>query len=289
MSKYALFTGCTARTNAPELLKSVNVVAKKLDIELVTLDEATCCGAMHLQDYDEFMGLVINARNIAYAEKLGLHLMTICNTCQLVLSEVNAKLKSDERLREKVNKKLAEVGLEFKGSIEVCHFLSVIIHDIGTTKLEELAVKPFTNFNIAPFYGCHGTRPNQLSMKCECNPPFSARVMEDIIHAIGGNSVSYQSKHSCCGFHVDLQAPKTATRLTGNILTDAIDNNADMIVTPCPLCQLNLDVMQKKASKEVGREIEIPALHFVQVLGLALGLEPLELGFNHNITPVKFI
>ncbi|MEY4503768.1 MAG: hypothetical protein RL154_60 [Pseudomonadota bacterium] len=283
MNKYALFTGCTARTTAPELLKSTMAVADALGIELVLLNEASCCGATHLQDYNEFMALVINARNIVYAEKLGVDMLTICNTCQLVLSQVNEKLKKDEVLKAKVNAKLAEVGLEFKGTINVRHFLNVLIEDYGVENLSSKVTKSFTGFNIAPFYGCHNIGQNgvQDNLKQES--------LELIIEAIGANSVDYVGKNRCCGFHADLQAPKTAYALTGNILADAVDQNADIVVTPCPLCHYNMDALQKNAAKAVGREFSIPTLHLPQMIGLALGLEPALLGFNHNITPVKFL
>ena len=117
--KYALYTGCTARESTPELLKSTMAIADKLGIELVLLDEASCCGASHLQDFDDMLSLVLNARNICYAEKLGLTMVTICNTCQLNTSLTKERLDSDPELKAKVNAKLAEVGLEYKGTSEV--------------------------------------------------------------------------------------------------------------------------------------------------------------------------
>jgi succinate dehydrogenase / fumarate reductase cytochrome b subunit len=112
--------------------------------------------------------------------------------------------------------------------------------------------------------------------------------LDKLIEICGGESVEYDKKNSCCGFHVDLQAPNTANQLTGNILTSAVDANADFMVTPCPLCHLNLDVKQKKASNSVGRdEVYIPVLHLPQILGLALGIEPQELGLDHHV--VKWV
>ncbi len=140
--KYALYTGCTARESTPELLSSTMAVAKKLGIELVLLDEASCCGASHLQDFDEFLSLVLNARNICYAEKRGLDMVTICNTCQLNTAMTKERLDSDPKLRAKVNEKLAEVGLEYKGTSRVRHFQYVLIEDYGLDKLREKVVTP---------------------------------------------------------------------------------------------------------------------------------------------------
>jgi heterodisulfide reductase subunit B len=185
----------------------------------------------------------------------------------------------------KVNKDLAEVGLEYQGNVEVKHFLYALIEDYGLDNLKQKIVKPLKNFNIAPFYGCHNIRPSSLHKTGD--NPYVPTSLDDLIKACGGTSVDYQEKNSCCGFHVDLQAPKTANKLTGKALAGAVDANADFMVTPCPLCHLNLDVNQRKAGKAIGREFEIPVLHLPQVVGLALGIEPEELGLNHHI--VKFI
>lgn len=287
--KYALYTGCTAKNSTPELLKSTNAIANKLDIELIELKEASCCGASHLQDFDEFLSLVLNARNICYAEKLGLDLVTICNTCNLNLLMADQALKADSDLRRRVNEKLAEVGLEYKGTSRVRHLLYVLIEDFGMEKLEDMVQKPLSEFNIAPFYGCHNIRPSALQDKSNGSEnPYKPTSLEKVISAVGGKAVDYSSKNRCCGFHADLQAPKAAIQMTANALVDAVDNNADMIVTPCPLCHLNMDIKQKQAGKAIGRDVHIPVLHLPQLIGLALGLTPDELGLKHNIVAPAF-
>jgi len=288
--KYALYTGCTAKESTPELLKSTMAVAEALDIELIVLDEASCCGASHLQDFDDFLSLTLNARNICYAEKLGLTLVTICNTCQLNTSMTKERLDNDEKLKTKVNQKLNEVGLEYKGTSDVKHFLYALIDDIGVEEIAKKVKRPLANLNIAPFYGCHNIRPSELQQKNNGGEnPYVPDSLERLIDAIGGKSIDYSHKNKCCGFHVELQAPKTANRLSGNAMLDAMDNNADVVVTPCPLCHLRLDVQQHNISKEVGRDIDMPVLHLPQMLGLALGIAPEKLGLEHNVTDINFL
>ena len=306
--KYALYTGCTARESTPELLSSTMAVAKKLGIELVLLDEASCCGASHLQDFDEFLSLVLNARNICYAEKLGLPMVTICNTCQLNTVMTKERLDNDPKMKEKVNKKLAEVGLEYKGTTSVRHFLYALIDDYGLENISSKVVTPLSHLNIAPFYGCHNIRPSHTHYKHNIPPkivaeygveaieekelmskythenPYNPTSLDRLIEALEGNSVDYESKNKCCGFHVDLQAPKTSNALSGGALIDAIDNNADVMVTPCPLCQLNMDLKQDSAGKQLGREIELPVLHLPQMIALALGCTEEEIGLKYNVT-----
>lgn len=288
--KYALYTGCTARESTPELLKSTLAIADKLGIELVLLDEATCCGASHLQDYDDFLSLVLNARNICYAEKLGLNMVTICNTCQLNTAMTKHRLDTNPELKAKVNAKLAEVGLEYKGTSEVTHFLYALIQDFGLEKLAQKVQVPLSQFNIAPFYGCHNIRPSELqNLSNGGENPYRPTSLDDLIIACGGVNVDYEQKNKCCGFHAELQAPHTAAVLTGNAIAGAMDANADWMVTPCPLCHLKLDVQHHNASKAIGRDVKLPVLHMPQMVGLALGCTPAELGLNHHVTKVDFV
>lgn len=288
--KYALYTGCTARESTPELLKSTMAIADKLGIELVLLDEATCCGASHLQDYDDFLSLVLNARNICYAEKLGLTMVTICNTCQLNTSLTKHRLDTNPELKARVNEKLAEVGLEYKGTSEVTHFLYALVQDYGLENLSKQVQVPLSQFNIAPFYGCHNIRPSELqNLSNGGENPYNPTSLDELIIACGGVSVDYEEKNKCCGFHAELQAPKTAAILTGNAIAGAMDANADWMVTPCPLCHLKLDVQHHNASKAIGRDVQLPVLHMPQMVGLALGCTPSELGLNHHVTKVNFV
>jgi succinate dehydrogenase / fumarate reductase, cytochrome b subunit len=288
--KYALYTGCTARESTPELLKSTMAIADKLGIELVLLDEASCCGASHLQDYDDFLSLVLNARNICYAEKLGLTMVTICNTCQLNTAMTKHRLDTNPELKAKVNAKLSEVGLEYKGTSEVTHFLYALIQDFGLKNLAAKVEVPLSQFNIAPFYGCHNIRPSELqNLSNGGENPYTPTSLDDLIIACGGVNVQYEEKNKCCGFHAELQSPRTAAILTGNAIAGAMDANADWMVTPCPLCHLKLDVQHHSASKALGRDVKLPVLHMPQMVGLALGCTPAELGLNHHVTKVDFV
>lgn len=282
--RYALYAGCTAKQSTPELWKSTMAVADKLGIELVDLKEVTCCGASHLRDFDAFLSMVLNARNICYAEMKNLDMVTICNTCQNNIAFVKAKLDEDAQLRLEVNEHLAEIGLKYKGTSSVRHFMYALIEDYGLDHLAKKVVKPLKNINIAPFYGCHNIRPFHIQSGFNMGEnPFYPRGLDNLILALQGKPVEYAYKNRCCGFHVDLQAPKTANKLTGLALTDAVDNGADLMVTPCPLCQLNMDVKQKSASKAVSREIKLPVLHLSQLIGLAIGINPKDLGLEHNL------
>ncbi|MBN2895788.1 MAG: CoB--CoM heterodisulfide reductase iron-sulfur subunit B family protein [Campylobacterales bacterium] len=288
--EYALFTGCTAKESTPEQLMSTYAVANKLGIKIVELVEASCCGASHLQDYDDFLSLVLNARNIAYAEKRGMTMITICNTCQINTAMTKHRLDHDAALKARVNEKLAEVGLEYKGTSEIKHFLYALIDDFGLDQIQSMVSVPLSQFNIAPFYGCHNIRPSELQHESNGGEnPYNPRSLDDLIAALGGKSVDYEEKNKCCGFHAELQAPHTAAMLTGKALMGAMDQNADWMVTPCPLCHLKLDTQYAHASKAVGRDVKMPVLHMQQMVGLALGCSKEELGLKHHVSEVNFI
>ncbi len=292
MSKlqYALYTGCTARESTPELLKSTMAIAEALDIELVLLDEASCCGASHLQDFDDQLSLTLNARNIVYAEKLGLTMVTICNTCQLNTAMTKERLDADSDLKKTINSKLKEVGLEYQGTSEVKHFLYALVDDLGLEEISKKVTKPLTDMQIGAFYGCHNIRPAHMQNKSNGGESsYAPTSLDRLIVALGAKNVEYEHKNKCCGFHVELQAPQTANLLSGTAMLDAIDNGAEAIVTPCPLCHLRMDTQQAHISKAVGRDVSIPILHLPQMVGLALGIEPSKLGIEHHVTDVTFV
>jgi len=281
---YALFTGCTAKQSTPELLSSTLAVAEKLGIKITILEEASCCGASHLQDFDEFLAHVLNARNICYAEKLGLTMITICNTCQLNSAMTKHALDKDPVLKSKVNEKLAEVGLEYKGTSEIKHFLYAIIDEYGLENVKDKVTVPLSHLNIAPFYGCHNIRPSELHEEANGHEnPYNPNSLDRLIIALEGHPVNYESKNKCCGFHVELQANHTSEVLAGNALLDAMDNNADMMVTPCPLCHLKMDTYQDSISKTMGRDVELPVLHMPQMVALALGCTEKEIGLKFHV------
>jgi succinate dehydrogenase / fumarate reductase cytochrome b subunit len=211
-------------------------------------------------------------------------MVTICNTCQLNTALTKDRLDNDESLKAKINEKLAEVELEYKGTSEVKHFLYALQDEYGYDKIAKLVTNPMTDINIASFYGCHNIRPSHLQNKTNGGEnPYKPVSLDNLVTALGGNAVDYESKNKCCGFHVELQNPTTANRLSAIAMTDAIDQNADVIVTPCPLCHLRMDVQQHGISNEAGREVSIPVLHLPQMVGIALGIEPKELGLHHNV------
>ncbi len=279
--RYAFYTGCSAKGVAPELYNSTKLVAEKLGMELIELEAATCCGAGAVQERDEFLALTINARNIALAEELGLDLLTICNTCTVMLRETKFKLDNDPELKDAVNEVLREAGLEYKGTSEITHFLWEVIDGVGLDRIREMVVKPLSEFKIAPFYGCHIIRPPYL---IGYEDPDNPKSIEMLIEALGGKPTDHEARLACCGFHSFWSAEENVTlKLTALDAEAAKEEKADFMVTPCPLCHTQLDAMQPEAESKIGVKIGMPVLHLPQMIGLALGISPKELGLDKHV------
>ncbi len=284
MAKFAFYPGCAAKGASKELYESTVAVAEKLGIELVELPQFSCCGAGVLEEIKEAVDLAVNARNIAYAEREGLDIVTVCSTCLLVLKRTKYLLDNDEDLRKEVNEILSEAGLEYRGTVDVKHFHWVLLEEFGEEGLKEKVVNPLTGFKVYPYYGCHTVRPESvLGFESSENP----QSLEKIIKALGAEPVSGERRLECCGFHAFWPAPRMSMKLTGLNLLDAKKSGANCLTTPCPLCHMNLDANQSRALKEVGESFKIPVLHLPQLVGLALGIEPKKLGLHRNIVPVN--
>ena len=284
MGRYAFYPGCAAKGASKELYESTVAVAEKLGIELVELPQFSCCGAGVLEEIKEAVDLAVNARNIAYAEREGLDIVTVCSTCLLVLKRTKYLLDNDEDLRKEVNEILSEAGLEYRGTVDVKHFHWVLLEEFGEEGLKEKVVKPLTGFKVYPYYGCHTVRPESiLGFESSENP----QSLEKIIKALGAEPVSGERRLECCGFHAFWPAPRMSMKLTGLNLLDAKKSGANCLTTPCPLCHMNLDANQSRALKEVGESFKMPVLHLPQLVGLALGIEPKKLGLHRNIVPVN--
>ena len=283
MPKYAFFPGCVSRGGCPELYPAAMQVCRRLGIELEEMVGASCTGAGVLQEKNQFLGDVLNARTFAMAEWMGLPIMTICSTCQGVMSQANKRLTDDPEYLAKVNAELAEEYLEYKGTTVVKHLLWIVIEDIGVETLKTYIRNPLTHLKVAPFYGCYILRPsNALGFK---DYPGRETSLEELIEAIGGEVVNFSGKSRCCGFPILTINEANSVAMVGKHTSEAADMGADAMVTPCPLCHLNLDGYQPKAMAQSQRKTNLPILHLPQLMGLAMGLDPDELGLQKHIIP----
>jgi succinate dehydrogenase / fumarate reductase cytochrome b subunit len=281
--KVAYWPGCVSRGFTPELHGSMAQVAPLLDIELVELDRASCCGAGVIAEHNQELADTLNARTFALAQQTGQPMMmNICSTCQGSQTECQERLDANAEYRAIINENLAGEGLQYeKGDVVNKNLLWLLVEDIGLDEVRSRVKRPLTDLKVGPFYGCYIVRPvDRLGIDSE--KPRDA-YLGMLIEALGGTVIDYAGTHKCCGFPIITMNKEASLKQAGRHLGDAADADADCLVTPCPLCHLNLDLQQPLAERVTGRELNMPVLHLPQLLGLALGVDVKDLGLGRHV------
>ena len=286
--RYAFWPGCVSKGACPELYTSMVRVAPELGIELVELYDGNCTGAGVISEHSMETADALNARNFAMAQRLGLPLINICSTCQGVQSLAQQRLRKNPQLAARVNETLADEGLQYdaEAGLEVKNFLWVLVEDLGLEKLRGLVKKPLTGLKAGPFYGCYILRPESVLGYDE--HPDRDHYLEQVIEAVGCTLVTYEGQDKCCGFPIMTINKKNSLAMAANHLSEAQSEGADCLVTPCPLCHLNLDAQQPDAAKYATVDgLEVPILHLPQLIGLALGIDAKELRVDRHVISTR--
>ena len=279
--KYFYYSGCSLEGTALEYNLSTQAVMRALGIELIELEDWTCCGASAAETISELLSMVLPARNLALAAKMDkdYDFLIPCSACYLNLRKVDEHLGRDEGLRERINEVLQEEELSYQGGISCRHLLDVIATDIGPEMIRAKVNRELSGLRIAPYYGCQALRPYG-----GYDDPEQPRCMEPLIEALGAEIHPWTMGAKCCGAGLMTTKKEIAVELTGELLRAA--KGADCIATVCPMCQMNLDSYQKKVSQAKGEDLRISVLYLPQLIGIAFGLseEGLKLGLNMAYT-----
>lgn len=284
---YAFFPGCVSKGGCPELYQSVMQIYPQLGIDLEEMTTAACTGAGVLQEKDLRLGDLLNAHTLALAERQGLPIMTICSTCQGVMSQANHRLKTNPDYLAEINQALREEGLTYHGTTTVKHFVWILLEDVGEETIRQSVKRPLTGLRAAPFYGCYLQRPSEALEFDE--QPSRAESLETVMTLLGAEVVDFPGKSRCCGFPLLTINKSNSMQMVANHTTDAKTHGADVMVTPCPLCHMNLDGLQSTAAGQTNRDIHLPIFHLPQFLGLAMGMAPKALGLNRNLVSTRAV
>lgn len=277
---YAYYPGCAAKQIQKEADWSARAIAKELGIGLHDMPKATCCGAGNLQEHDPAAGLAINARIFSEAEEMGMDIVTICNTCLQTFSMANQRLKNEPELRERINHVLRKANVRpYNGTIDVKHLTWVLVDDVGVDALKKHLRQPLNGLRVAPFYGCHSLRPNEI-FEGRGGTVQGPKYLESIIAALGGDSVDYYGKDKCCGFHYMLLNEKEFLHMSGGHSLEAKQKGADVMVSPCTLCDMALGAYQARSEAAMGTRIGLPEMNITQLIGTAMGLPSQTLGLS---------
>jgi heterodisulfide reductase subunit B len=278
--KYALFLGCTIPARALDYELSARKVLKALCIETVDLDFG-CCG-FPIEAVDEEKGLALAASNLSLAEGSGLDVLTLCSACAEMLSKAKLALGDEKRLGG-VNKVLKDkLGREYEGGVKVKHLARALYEEYGVDKIRERVSRPLKGLKIAVHYGCHYMRPSRIYG--EFDDPEFPESLDRLVEATGAESIDYENKMACCGGGILNIDEAVAVEMTKTKLEALSKREVDALVLICPFCGIMYSRYQRLILKE-GREI--PVIYYPQLLGLALGLGPDELGFQLNMFNVK--
>jgi heterodisulfide reductase subunit B len=284
MKHYSYYPGCSAEATAIPLGLSVPPVAKALDIDLAELEDWNCCGSTPYNSVDKLEAGAMAARNLALAEKTGLDLVTPCSNCYVVLASTNTHLKELPSFREKVNEALAAGNLSYGGGVKVRHLAEVIYTDITPEGLSGKVTKPLKGLKVAAYYGCQLVRPNGF------DDPESPHSLDEIVTSLGAEAVPWEMKARCCGSSLIMSEPDVALELVNKILKNAQEHGAQCLVTPCPLCQINLDAYQSQVNSKFKTSYNLPVLFVSQLIGVALGIPAKELALDKNIvSPMRVL
>jgi succinate dehydrogenase / fumarate reductase, cytochrome b subunit len=283
--KVAFYPGCVSKGACPELYVSATAIAEPLGLDLHELTQAPCTGAGVLSEQNPELADALNGLTLAMAEAQDADLMTICSTCQGVLSNHNYHLQQDPGRMDRANATIADQGYRYGGTTQVKHLLWMLFEDIGIDRVAARIKRKLTGLKIAPFYGCYILRPvESLGLR---ERPERKTYLERLIALLGAEPVEYRGSTKCCGFPMLTFNRDKALAMGGNHIIEAKEKGADLLVTPCPLCHLNLDGQQPDASRVLKQEIDVPIFHLPQLLGLAFGLEPEQLRLNHHVVSTK--
>ncbi len=282
--KLAYYPGCTLKTNAENFEASTLAAAKALDIELVELHRWNCCGTVHALAKDDVMHYLAPIRNLIRVEEMEAEgiveekkVATQCVMCWNTLKRANAAANEDPEKMEKI-RGFMEKEPEYSGGVEVLHLLEVL-RARGWEKVSEKVVKPLEGLKVAPYYGCLLLRPRELAL----DDPDAPRIMEDLLEALGAETVDLPYKSKCCGAYHTVHMKEVTAELSHKILAQALEAGADMLVTACPLCEFNLGKRQEEVRRLHPEFGSIPVVYYTQLMALAFGLEEEATDFEENV------
>ncbi len=284
MTGYLFYPGCSMETSAKAYYESLVIVKKTLGLDLVEIDDWNCCGATEYLGISLIPAYALITRNLALAKQQSNGSKTVvapCSACYLNLAKADHYMLERPELGDKVNLALQAGNLSYKpGSLEIRHLLDIIINDIGLEVIKSKVKKPLKGIRVAPYLGCMVSRPDYKHRWSDHELP---NELDRLLLALGAEIIDFPLKTHCCGGHMPQISPSTAFELIRRLLHGADQYHADVLVTVCPMCQMNLDAFQAETNRYFHTNYKIPILFFTQLMGLAFGGDPKELGFGREL------
>ena len=275
--EYFFFLGCLIPYRLASYEVSARKVLAKLGVKLVEMPEFNCCG-FPVAPVNFDLALSLAARNLCLAEQRNMNILTLCNGCFGTLNEANRILKEDKTLRDKVNGYLRQLNMEFKGTASVKHLVHVLAEDVGQEKMKEHVKTPLTGLRVAQHTGCHLLRP--AKRVGHGDNPEDPKILKNLIGLTGAECLDYMDETECCGNTVVGVNEEVPFQMAKEKLDHVKAIGAQALVTVCPSCHMMYDFSQPRIEKAFNASYGLPVLHYTQLLGLAMGFKPEELGLD---------
>jgi heterodisulfide reductase subunit B len=287
MARHALYLGCTVPVRGVNYEMAARKVAERLGIELIDVDGFSCCG-FPARPLDWRAGLLMAARNLALAEAHEADVVALCSACTGTLTEANRRLRDDAELGAWVREQLTGMGHTYDGTVRVRHFARLLYEEIGIDAIQESVTVSLSDFGFAPHYGCHYLKPSHLYDGFD--DPENPRSLDRLIEATGARLVRYEDEGQCCGGGILGFDEETALLVTKQKMDHVVAAGADALVLVCPFCAIMYDAHQRRVESLYETEYKLPVLYYPQILGLAMGFSPEEMGFKLNrVKPLKLV
>ena len=283
--QYAFYPGCSSqkKASADNFLRSIDKVCEKLDVQLNEIPDWNCCGAsIGYGEGGELPRLVLSARNLALAEQNlpGQDMVSVCPACWLASRETAERMHESQSLLAEANEALKEAGLNLKGEVKARHFVEVLIEDLGWDAMKAPVVKPLEGLKVAGYVGCQTNRPFGIAGESFENPKY----LDKMVETMGAEPLTkYEQKVTCCGGALAFSEPDKAQNQIRDIVESAYDHGADMIVTPCQLCQANVEIYQSEINKKQGTKLNLPVVYYSQLMTVAYGGSAKEAGLDGQL------
>lgn len=284
MTKYIFYPGCSMEASAGAYNDSLMAIKDIIGLELQEMHDWNCCGATEYLSISLTPAYSLIGRNLALAHDQAVgtdQLVASCSACYLNLAKADHYMAERPVLGERVNEALAAGGLHYDpGSMKIHHLLEVIINDIGLDTVRSKVTKPLKGLRVAPYLGCMVPRPDYENRWSDHEHP---KELDRLLQALGAEVIDFPLKTHCCGGHMTQISPSTAFELIRRLLQSAEQCSADLMVTVCPMCQMNLDAYQAETNQHFHSNYKMPILFFTQLMGIAFGKDPKELGFGREL------
>jgi heterodisulfide reductase subunit B len=276
--KISYFPGCSLHSMSAEYDLSFKAVCHELGIELKEPHKWICCGTTPAHSTSRLLGAAMPVKNLTLIEQEGFDRVVVpCAACYSRFKSASHEIAHDKALAQEVEEVLGE---RYGRTVESLHPLQLFREPEWQEKIKNAVRKKLQGLKVACYYGCLITRPPKVMQFDQAEYPMS---MDLLLRDLGIETIDWAYKVDCCGASLSISKSEIMLEMSRRLLEDAQARGANAIAVGCSLCHVNLDTRQGQMEKAFGLKLGIPVVYFTQLMGLAFGLRPDDLGFKKHM------